>query len=146
MYNSNLEYNTRRRRFLKILQNNNSIPTVYYSMVPNSHLEMIKFVMKTHDDLCDVSELLEEFFSLLMMVIVTICFTIIVFNAYYILEAIFGGSSQARNFGLVEFITFFAYQGFEHAVILISVVYCSSSTAREVRMVLLYIVFFYCFA
>lgn len=100
---------------------------------PNKSNELITIetACRIHEDLCDACFITEEYFSVVMLTIVTIGFLIIVFNAYYVLEVLFrhGGNIDTET---MSFIVFLVYQMFIHGLGLLSIVQNSSAVFEEV--------------
>lgn len=98
----------------------------------NTELTTIETACRIHEDLCDACYITEEYFSVVMLTIVTIGFLIIVFNAYYVLEVLFrhGGDIDAET---MSFIVFLVYQMFIHGLGLVCIVQNSSAVLEEVR-------------
>lgn len=96
-----------------------------------NELLTIETACRIHEDLCDACFITEEYFSVVMLTIVTIGFLIIVFNAYYVLEVLFrhGGNIDTET---TSFIVFLVYQMFIHGLGLLSIVQNSSAVFEEV--------------
>lgn len=148
--NTNLDYNrkTMKRRLLlakNAAKNTTDTSTkdqekpdiVNTTNVPDTKMQSEKTELSTietacriHEDLCDACYITEEYFSIVMLTIVTIGFLIIVFNAYYVLEVLFrhGGLIDAET---MSFIVFLVYQMFIHGLGLFCIVQNSSAVLEE---------------
>lgn len=110
----------------KITGDQRPIPTSNASL-----LTTIETSCRIHEDLCDACYITEEYFSVVMLTIVTIGFLIIVFNAYYVLEMLLrhGGDIEVET---LLFIMFLVYQMFIHGLGLVCIVQNSSAVQEEV--------------
>lgn len=86
-----------------------------------------------HEELCDACYITEEYFSVVMLTIITIGFLIIVFNAYYVLEVAFRHNGNV-DIETQSFIIFLVYQMFIHALGLVCIIQNSSGVIEEVRV------------
>lgn len=93
-------------------------------------LNTIETACRIHEDLCDACYITEEYFSIVMLTIVTIGFLIIVFNAYYVLEVLFRHGGQVDT-DTISFIVFLVYQMFIHGLGLFCIVQNSSAVLGE---------------
>lgn len=99
-----------------------------------SEEEIIRRACDIHEELCDACYIAEEYFSVVMLTIITIGFLIIVFNAYYVLEVTFRHKGEIDSETL-SFIIFLVYQMFIHGLGLICIVQNSSAVSEEVNVV-----------
>lgn len=88
-----------------------------------------------HEELCDACFITEDYFSVVMLTIITIGFLIIVFNAYYVLEVAFRHNGNVDT-ETQSFIIFLVYQMFIHALGLLCIIQNSSGVIEEVGNVL----------
>lgn len=96
-----------------------------------SEEEIIRSARDIHEELCDACYIAEEYFSVVMLTIITIGFLIIVFNAYYVLEVTFRHKGEIDS-ETMSFIIFLVYQMFIHGLGLICIVQNSSAVSEEV--------------
>lgn len=96
-----------------------------------SEEDTIRSACDIHEELCDACYIAEEYFSVVMLTIVTIGFLIIVFNAYYVLEVTFRQKGEIDPETL-SFIIFLVYQMFIHGLGLLCIVQNSSAVFEEV--------------
>lgn len=89
-----------------------------------------------HEELCDICCVAEDYFSIVMLVIVTISFLIIVFNAYYVL--MFGLRTKHKiDNEIMGFIIFLVYQQIIHALGLFVIIEKSTDVIEEVYHLLI---------
>lgn len=81
----------------------------------------------------------ENYFTVQMLTIVSIAFVIIVFNTYYVFEALFENVITGTSFGTTEFVIFFSYQIVMYSIAVVAVVSVSSSAMVEVGDILMLI-------
>lgn len=110
----------------------NSEPSSTDLPAAQSEEEIIRSACDIHEELCDACYIAEEYFSVVMLTIITIGFLIIVFNAYYVLEVTFRNQGDIDSETL-SFIIFLVYQMFIHGLGLICIVQNSSAVSEEVR-------------
>lgn len=96
--------------------------------------EIVSEACNIHEELCDACYITEEYFSVVMLTIITIGFLIIVFNAYYVLEVAFRHNGNV-DVETKSFIIFLVYQMFIHALGLLCIIQNSSAVIEEVRNV-----------
>uniref|UniRef100_A0A2M4APU6 Gustatory receptor n=1 Tax=Anopheles triannulatus TaxID=58253 RepID=A0A2M4APU6_9DIPT len=102
-----------------------------YSNNEKSMPEVVSTVAEIQDALCEACCYAEDYFTIQMLTIVTIVFLIIVFNSYYVLDALIGNTSQDTPFSKQQFVLFFLCQTMVYGFGVISIVYGSSSMLRE---------------
>lgn len=96
-----------------------------------SEEDIIRSARDIHEELCDACYIAEEYFSVVMLTIITIGFLIIVFNAYYVLEVTFRHKGDLDP-ETMSFIIFLVYQMFIHGLGLLCIVQNSSAVSEEV--------------
>lgn len=111
---------------------NNAMPVAAANCLPTqSEEDIIRSACNIHEELCDACYIAEEYFSVVMLTIITIGFLIIVFNAYYVLEVTFRHTGEIDTETL-SFIIFLVYQMFIHGLGLLCIVQNSSAVSEEV--------------
>lgn len=88
---------------------------------------------RLHEDLCDTCFIIEQYFGIQMLTIVSIAFLVIVFNSYYVLEVALGSGQYNKKIGNKEFVAFFVYQMCMYALAVLGIVQSSYSATTEVR-------------
>ncbi|XP_049537189.1 putative gustatory receptor 28b [Anopheles darlingi] len=102
-----------------------------YSNNDKSMPDVVSALAEIQDALCEACSYAEEYFTIQMLTIVTIVFLIIVFNSYYVLDALIGTTSEDTAFSKKQFVLFFLCQTMVYGFGVFSIVYGSSSMLRE---------------
>lgn len=103
------------------------------SDIPKKAEEIVSLVAKLHDRVCDTSNLAEQYFTVQILIIVSIAFVIVLFNSYYVLEALFTANDPTQNyFRKALFIIFFTYQIIMYSTGVLALVGVSAQTMRAV--------------
>lgn len=96
---------------------------------------------RLHEDLCDTCFIIEQYFGIQMLTIVSIAFLVIVFNSYYVLEVALGSGQYNKDIGNKEFVVFFVYQMCMYVLAVLGIVQSSHSATTEVRFFFIIIYF-----
>ena len=103
------------------------------SMKDLSNLALVKEFCIIHEMICDTCSYAEDYFSIVMLTIVTISFLIILFNCYYIL--LFGFYQSTPITGeILGFMLFLFYQITIHLIGVLCVIEKSTSITEQVRI------------
>uniref|UniRef100_A0AAG5DT01 Gustatory receptor n=1 Tax=Anopheles atroparvus TaxID=41427 RepID=A0AAG5DT01_ANOAO len=102
-----------------------------YSNNDKTMPDVVSTVADIQDALCEACSYAEDYFTIQMLTIVTIVFVIVVFNAYYVLDALIGSTSQDTPFSKGQFAVFFLGQATVYGFGVFNIVYGSSSLVRE---------------
>ncbi|XP_035777498.1 putative gustatory receptor 28b [Anopheles albimanus] len=105
--------------------------TSVYSNNDKSMKDVVSTVAEIQDALCEACSYAEDYFTIQMLTIVTIVFLIVVFNSYYVLDALIGTNSQDTPFSKKQFVLFFLCQTMVYGFGVFIIVYGSSSMLRE---------------
>uniref|UniRef100_A0A6P4F1F7 Uncharacterized protein LOC108048233 n=1 Tax=Drosophila rhopaloa TaxID=1041015 RepID=A0A6P4F1F7_DRORH len=118
------------RRYSHRLRNLISTPMKRYSVTSVIRLNpeyAIKQVSNIHNLLCDICQTIEEYFTYPLLGIIAISFLFILFDDFYILEAILN-PKRLDVFEADEFFAFFLMQLIWYIVIIVLIVEASSRT------------------
>jgi len=118
------------RRYSHRLRNLISTPMKRYSVTSVIRLNpeyAIKQVSNIHNLLCDICQTIEEYFTYPLLGIIAISFLFILFDDFYILEAILN-PKRLDVFEADEFFAFFLMQLIWYIVIIVLIVEGSSRT------------------
>jgi len=121
------------QRYAHRLRNLISTPMQRYSVtsiIRQNPEYAIKQVSNIHNLLCDICQTIEEYFTYPLLGIVAISFLFILFDDFYILEALLN-PKRLDNFEADEFFAFFLTQMIWYIVIIFLIVEASSSTIRH---------------
>ncbi|XP_049288830.1 putative gustatory receptor 28b [Anopheles funestus] len=102
-----------------------------YSNNDKSMPDVVATVAEIQDALCEACSCAEDYFTIQMLTIVTIVFVIIVFNSYYVLDALLGSTSRDTPFSKGQFAMFFLCQAMVYGFGVFNIVYGSSSLVQE---------------
>uniref|UniRef100_A0A182U330 Gustatory receptor n=1 Tax=Anopheles melas TaxID=34690 RepID=A0A182U330_9DIPT len=102
-----------------------------YSNNDKSMPDVVSTVAEIQDALCEACSYAEDYFTIQMLTIVTIVFLIIVFNSYYVLDALLGSTSLDSPFSKGQFAMFFLCQAMVYGFGVFNIVYGSSSLVQE---------------
>lgn len=100
------------------------------SLVRQNPERALKQVSNVHNLLCDICYTIEDYFNYTMLAIIAISFLFILFDDFYILEAIIT-PSRVDKFEADEFFAFFITQMLWYVVIILLIVEGSSKTIKE---------------
>ncbi|XP_054744453.1 putative gustatory receptor 28a [Anastrepha obliqua] len=100
------------------------------SIVRQNPERALKQVSNVHNLLCDICCTIEDYFNYPMLAIIAISFLFILFDDFYILEAVIT-PSRVDKFEADEFFAFFFTQMVWYVVIILLIVEGSSKTIRE---------------
>ncbi|KAH8413474.1 hypothetical protein KR009_011462 [Drosophila setifemur] len=118
------------RRYSHRLRNLISTPMKRYSVTSIIRLNpeyAIKQVSNIHNLLCDICQTIEEYFTYPLLGIIAISFLFILFDDFYILEAIMN-PKRLDVFEAEEFFSFFLIQMMWYIIIIVTIVEASSRT------------------
>ncbi|KAH8317592.1 hypothetical protein KR074_001417 [Drosophila pseudoananassae] len=118
------------RRYSHRLRNLISTPMKRYSVTSIIRLNpeyAIKQVSNIHNLLCDICQTIEEYFTYPLLGIIAISFLFILFDDFYILEAVLN-PKRLDVFEADEFFAFFLIQMIWYIVIIVLIVEASSRT------------------
>uniref|UniRef100_A0A8W7NZ65 Gustatory receptor n=1 Tax=Anopheles coluzzii TaxID=1518534 RepID=A0A8W7NZ65_ANOCL len=107
-----------------------------YSNNDKSMPDVVSTVAEIQDALCEACSYAEDYFTIQMLTIVTIVFLIIVFNSYYVLDALLGSTSLDSPFSKGQFAMFFLCQAMVYGFGVFNIVYGSSSLRHQIHAVL----------
>lgn len=100
------------------------------SLVRSNPEAALKQVSNVHNLLCDICCRIEDYFNYPMLAITAISFLFILFDVFYILEAVIT-PSRVDKFEADEFFAFFITQMLWYVVIILLIVEGSSKTIKE---------------
>lgn len=121
------------QRYAHRLRNLISTPMQRYSVtsiIRQNPEYAIKQVANIHNLLCDICHTIEEYFTYPLLGIIAISFLFILFDDFYILEALLN-PKRLDYFEADEFFAFFLTQMMWYIVIIFLIVEASSSTIRH---------------
>lgn len=121
------------QRYTHRLRNLISTPMQRYSVtsiIRQNPEYALKQVSNIHNLLCDICQTIEEYFTYPLLGIIAISFLFILFDDFYILEALIN-PKRLDYFEADEFFAFFLIQMIWYIVIIFLIVEASSSTIRH---------------
>ncbi|XP_058056706.1 putative gustatory receptor 28a [Anopheles bellator] len=102
-----------------------------YSNNDKSMPDVVSTVAEIQDALCEACSYAQDYFTIQMLTIVTVVFLIVLFNSYYVLDAVIGTTSHDTPFSKGQFALFFLCQAMVYGSGVFNIVYGSSSMMRE---------------